>query len=953
MRYFFPRRAGPILITMLFLMSGLVTFASGTSEQKTIETSFDQNGIHIDLNYYDDEITSYEYVSNHRDRTIRIEDGIVSSSVFSVERVDLRVEMRSFSILDSNRTRSDNDAYIYGRLSQASFTHTDPVRCNRLKISKDTEFDVDFTSTISGIKETIILHDPPGNLSSDLVIGSTFNLDSGIGVGKKVSQGVWNQGEGDLDLILAKSGETMFTIPEPVLFTSADTIKTQTGSLMVQHTVKRVELSYRFKVFRNMLYYDILIPRSILSSDDIEYPLYIDPSITSFSGYSYYKGYDNGTISVYDGSSYEWYPGSARTVFLDSDITISSGESLIFDNVIVKANTDDLMIEVEDGGLLGLLNQSRLTRSSSSDGYSVVFKHGSSGSVINSTVEKSDYQDGFRLESSDIIVYNSVFRTCEGPGIYVWQSNPQIWNSSFYNCDIGVHASPFSNPILVGNRFNDTRIGVKIDSSNLFEDLSTSERIEKLIGTGYTSGKVEYALGEENIALSCPYVTVDSEWSSDYSKEEMYDGITNTNANKWSSDSSTEPHYAIFDFQEVRNVSRFVIYHQPNVPTYDFQIQTYQNSQWTTRFTIDDNSERVTYHNLSSSVLAEKVRLNITDANQALDSTARIREFQIYGPSSNMSCHYMLTKPINLYGDSIYSSLKLDKVEPGSSRIFTSVVDGDTDLTIPGFYRLENDVIDLKNIDTDLHTSIKIKTEFQSSGADEPTLEGFTLKFSSLKTITNPLSDSSDLVSSSNVMIRDGAARLEPIDIDIYESWNDGWESNWTITELQDGGDYEMVEDHWADSGNDIHMEGTSLTPSSGHDGRLYLSRFFGEVSPNMTLQTHFKGKIDSNVYNYADVLLTLFDSTNSTKRRIWWTTRDYSYNGGLFGDTYYHVAQENDTISPYTYDVVLNGRLGDVFESRFGTGQINWSVYRYLEFKVLNIENYGTPDFVSDKKNL
>ena len=108
-------------------------------------------------------------------------------------------------------------------------------------------------------------------------------------------------------------------------------------------------------------------------------------------------------------------------------------------------------------------------------------------------------------------------------------------------------------------------------------------------------------------------------------------------------------------------------------------------------------------------------------------------------------------------------------------------------------------------------------------------------------------------------------------------------------------------------------------------------------------IKTHFKGKIDGLQYNYADNIIILHDESNSSFKRIWWTTRDYSYDTGLSGDgnTYYIVSQDDPT-NPYEYDVSIDSTIIKLFEQYFGEGAINFSIYHFLEFKSLVIENYN-----------
>ncbi|MBN1389790.1 MAG: right-handed parallel beta-helix repeat-containing protein, partial [Candidatus Thermoplasmatota archaeon] len=730
-------------------------------------------------------------------------------------------------------------------------------------------------------------------------------------------------------------------MPSPVLVTSPQQIRTESGFLEIQDTVERYTLEHRYTQGKDVLHYEIIIPREILSNS-VNYPLFIDPSITTFDGYAVYQGYSNGSISYWDGDGYTWYYDVDRTIYLDSDITIGTGETLLFKNVIVKANTVNTKLEVEDGGALYITDGTKFTKTGNCDGYTIVYGLGSVGGISNCTIEKAKYQRGIEICSSDVSVLNSTISDGNEFGIYVNQALPLIFNCSIHHHDVGIYASPFANPMIVGNHVNDTGIGIKVDSANIFEDFDTSESIEKLIGTEIVDSRIIYDTGYQNYALTCPSVQVDSTYQPMYCKERMYDGVTSSEWwNQWNSYVG-EPHYAVFDFEEEVNLTHFIVHHRSDFLTFDYQVQTWTGSNWYSQFNINDNTEPVRIHNLGSVVSTQKVRLYVTDSNYNQDTIARIREFEIFGESDDPGCHYYLSGPINVYGGSIFGSLVLDKVEPGNSSIHVSILDGETNLTIDGFDQLMSDTINLRWINTTAHPSIKIKAEFQVSGSDEPALDGYCLYYSSYRSLDCEFDSVSDVVYADDIEIGNGYANLNSTNVTWNEQWDDDWDDNWTVEETYDGGEYYTIEDHWTGSGSDLYIEGTSLIPSSGHDGNVIVYKYFGEVDPNCTVQTHFEGQIDSSIYNMADISIILRDETNSSFKEIRWTTRDYSYNGGVSGNTYYIVAQEHDTITPFENEETIHSKIFDLFEEKFGSGAIDWNTYRYLEFRSRAWENYN-----------
>jgi hypothetical protein len=178
-----------------------------------------------------------------------------------------------------------------------------------------------------------------------------------------------------------------------------------------------------------------------------------------------------------------WYHNIGRTIYLESDITVGNGETLIFRNVIVKANQTDIGITVEDGGEFGMYQGSKITTSSNSDGYFIQMNEGSNNQVINSTIEKATSGTGLTVSSSQTYVYNSTFRYNGDHGISIDQCVPTIVNSHFYHHDTGIQIYPFSNAVLYGNRINETGTGVEYFNSNFYEMINTNEMFERIVST--------------------------------------------------------------------------------------------------------------------------------------------------------------------------------------------------------------------------------------------------------------------------------------------------------------------------------------------------------------------------------------------------------------------------------------------------------------------------------------
>ena len=156
---------------------------------------------------------------------------------------------------------------------------------------------------------------------------------------------------------------------------------------------------------------DIFVP-------DMKYPFIIDPSITSFNGYSEYKGYSNGSISFNNGVNTIWYHNVGRTIYLESDLSISANEKLILNNVIMKVNKTNSKIDVGYGGSLSIISNSTITNTDNCNNYSLVFENGSIGNVLDSIIENVNDQKGIEICSSSVTIDNCIIRKNQNQGIY-------------------------------------------------------------------------------------------------------------------------------------------------------------------------------------------------------------------------------------------------------------------------------------------------------------------------------------------------------------------------------------------------------------------------------------------------------------------------------------------------------------------------------------------------------
>jgi len=928
-----------ISVALLFLSTIFYPIVEGLMTEEQIDIGKDNGKVVIDNNFHPDPFNDKKISSINDRRLLQLDKTIKDGT----NNIQINVDDKELVL---------NEMWIYEKFNNIISSEDGVINkafgVNYQDINKNPEIDyvfkndhynVKYTSTLTGFKEEIIFRSPVLNISDDLIIQSDISLDNvKPDIRSDNLDKFWFETEDKIDLV-DLYGHVIFSIPTPILYESSDSIITKSGPLKINHDRYVQNLKHRIKFSKDdILTYDVIIPDEVFRLQ-LNYPIYIDPTITSFNGYAEYKGYQNGSVSYYDGTSHTWYEDVDRTVYVESDITVGLNETLVFKNINLTMNTETVTVEVDQGGELNFYDDTFVTRSGSCNGYSIIYKDESRGDISDSIIEKTADGSGIDIQTSDIIIENSIFRSNGDFGLLINQSSPKIIYSDFYSNDIGIKINPFSNPVLYNNNVNDSKIGIYWVSSNIYEDFNNTLNIQTMVGTELDNRSVVIGEGPcENIALECPSVSVSSTYNNpEYHKGRMYDGdIVPSWYNKWQS-SWPEPHWAIFDFEEQVNVTSVKIYHYPSYPTYDFTVDFWTGSSWSTEFTVDDNTEAVTNHVLDDTLLTQKVRMYITDANFDQDVLARVREFEIYGDPIDV--HYVISEPISVIGDSVFDSLEINKSEPGESQVLISVIDASTNETIPGYSQLDSSVIDLSDIDSVSVPTIKIKAHLEDDGTYNPSIRNWALYYANYYVDKYEFNNYSEFVEYDSIKLLDGHLRLDDKEI-FDEKWDGDWESDWNVYTEDDGGEISVIEDYWSNSNYDMYLEGKCLDPSPGHNGYIIFSKFFNDISPYYLLNTHFHGSIDSSVWNYADTFITVYNKTNQTKMCIRWTTRDYNYDGGLSGDTYYIVAQENDPVAPYEYDETIDQPINELFEDYFGD-EINWSDYDKFEIMFWSIEHY------------
>ena len=920
---------------------------------------WDRNVVHLDLNLYRESDSGFEYVSRTSQRVIKLDSRLNNSNLGYQIALPRReaLSIKPVSVLPEWVQRADNSIAMVPMSPLFTSDMTRGIQLDGDPAGKTTAdfrqnfYSLTLISTLSGVKEIITLKRRPEGLRSDLIVtavirynGEDYNVifNAIEDDERDILSGVSVSNE-PIELVEAKTGRVVYTIPSPLIYDSPEIIMTERGPLYVGESRHFKNLTHRCILKENMIIYKIIVPYDFLLSPETRYPVYIDPSVNVYNGTTEYIGYDNGTVLVRAGGEEHWYPDVNRTVYVESDVHIGLGERLTFTNINLKVNRTGVKIVAGNGGELNFYQNTVVTTTTNSSGYTIIYEGGSRGNIYGSTIEKAKSGNGVEIRSSSVSIANSVLRDNNIASLYINQSSPEIIASELYGSKIGLLISPYSNPEVVGNRISGEDAGVVWESANVYETFDELSGVERLIGARLEDGDIVPSDINGNLALFCEEVEVDSECDEEnYGKWRLNNGIKGNINDEWISEGTAEPHWIVYYFESPKNITRFVLYHDEMYPTRSFQIQTWHDGAWTTRFEVSSNSERVTYHNLTNPITTTKVRLYITDSNINHDTKARIEEFEVYTNEALEDVHYVITRERKLYGDTIYGRLRTIYEKPEGTDVLVDVLNGKDNTTIEGYEYINSADIDLREIDTIRNPSVKFKFELLASPSSVPVLKGYELYFTPYRGLTYDFVDEREIVSLDSAELVGGKLQAKSR-YRVREWWEDGWRSNWTVTKKQDEGYVEVVENHWPNSFKDMYLEGTSNGTTSNHDGWVSLSRIFENVSSRDIIQTRFSGRIDNYIYNMADVLITIYNRTYEQYKRIWWTTRDYSYNTGLSadGNTYYIVAQDDDPTAPYEYEVELNIALRNLFGSYFGEDEINWSDYIHLEFKAYSIENY------------
>jgi hypothetical protein len=259
----------------------------------------------IDTNFYNDSSLGYDYQSSTPMRKIYFDEDLDNKDVaYSIVGKSDRLNLKDPSItIDSNKTQPSN----LGKISSRCNLKSSPSSKNLIKYDGDN-FDISYEATLNGIKETIIIKSPLYNITDDLLIKSSIELPKGFK--GKMNKPIKNRNFVFDKITFEKNGDNIFSLPQPILWDTPELFQSSEGKFFQESSRSVFNLSHRLRSYENNFVHEVLIPNEILRSSNLKYPLFIDPSITTFGGFTEYQGYDNGTIKITNGLGEETWVSS-------------------------------------------------------------------------------------------------------------------------------------------------------------------------------------------------------------------------------------------------------------------------------------------------------------------------------------------------------------------------------------------------------------------------------------------------------------------------------------------------------------------------------------------------------------------------------------------------------------------------------------------------------------------
>ena len=237
-----------LFTVFLFLSSTVSTLVyanTGTSSKST--RVYDENVVHLDLNFYNDSFSSYDYSSESPVRTVKFNDNSKNKRIgYQIRNGDFEIDLKPVKIYEiSNENNSNIGNPILGSVNSKVTLKRTPVSSHEITFCNSNYYDIHYENTISGVKELIVIKSPPTNLTSDLVFRTELDIDSSLNIPRKNQDPVFPlsniSGNRDLtdkkiSLFDKKDRNEVFGISHPVLWDSPSTIDSDHGRIHLSNT---------------------------------------------------------------------------------------------------------------------------------------------------------------------------------------------------------------------------------------------------------------------------------------------------------------------------------------------------------------------------------------------------------------------------------------------------------------------------------------------------------------------------------------------------------------------------------------------------------------------------------------------------------------------------------------------------------------------------------------------
>jgi hypothetical protein len=199
----------------------------------------------INLNFFEDNSMGFDYKSSSPQRILYLDKDLNNNKIaykLSCGSKILSVKEPKI-ILDSGKEIPSD----MGKFSSKCQIKNSLSLNNKMDFNGDL-FDVQYDSTMNGVKETLIINSPLYNITDDIIIQSIIDVSNDLQMKKKEINNFEMTSSRDFNceqLIFEDNGEEYFNIPSPILWDSPDRLSTNDGIILNRNSINQIDLTHR------------------------------------------------------------------------------------------------------------------------------------------------------------------------------------------------------------------------------------------------------------------------------------------------------------------------------------------------------------------------------------------------------------------------------------------------------------------------------------------------------------------------------------------------------------------------------------------------------------------------------------------------------------------------------------------------------------------------------------